>query len=327
MTKHSIPLIDVASLIDGSDVASVGALIDSACREHGFFTISGHGVSSELRAGLEASTREFFSLDVDEKSQIAMELGGRAWRGWFPVGRELTSGLSDVKEGVYFGAELASDDPLVKAGTLLHGPNLWPRRPPELRDAVLAWMAAMADLAAALMRAVAVGLGVQMDYFERRLTAEPTVLFRTFLYPPAGPGASPWGVGEHTDYGLLTILAQDESGGLQVRSGDHWIDVPPDPDVLVCNIGDMLDRMTEGRYRSTPHRVLASTERERVSFPFFYDPGWDAVVEPIAIEGDPPPDDGLERWDGTSLRELKGTYGDYLSAKVAKVFPDLVRRS
>ena len=90
-----------------------------------------------------------------------------------------------------------------------------------------------------------------------------------------------WGVREHTDYGLLTILLQDDTGGLQVRSPTGWIDVPPDPDAFVCNIGDMLERMTAGRYRSTPHRVRNTTRRSRLSFPFFFDPGWDAVVRPV----------------------------------------------
>ncbi|MGB3411851.1 MAG: 2-oxoglutarate and iron-dependent oxygenase domain-containing protein [Microthrixaceae bacterium] len=322
-SDNSIPVIDVTSLLDGSDIESVGALIDAACRRHGFFTISGHGIDPELRVALESSTREFFGLSRAEKSKIAMENGGRAWRGWFGLGEELTSGVADAKEGIYFGTELPPDDPRVLSGKLLHGPNLWPQRPAELRTAVDDWMEAMRDLAAAIMRGISVGLGLDADYFERHLTAEPTVLFRAFRYPPVTRKELIWGVGEHTDYGLLTILAQDDSGGLQVRTADGWIDVPPDPDVLVCNIGDMLDRMTGGRYRSTPHRVLSSPERDRVSFPYFYDPGWDATVEEIPIPGDAPPDDGIARWDGTSLRELSGAYGEYLSAKVSKVFPTL----
>ena len=198
---------------------------------------------------------------------------------------------------------------------LLHGPNLWPARPVELRVAVQRWMEVMSGLAEALLRGMAVGLGLEAEYFERRLTADPTVLFRAFHYPRVTVGSSAWGVGEHTDYGLLTILAQDRSGGLQVRTVDGWVDVPPDPDAFVCNIGDMLDRMTGGRYRSTPHRVVASSTRDRVSFPYFFDPGWDVSVEPIPVPGDAPPDDGLDRWDGTSLRHLSGTYGEYLSEK------------
>jgi isopenicillin N synthase-like dioxygenase len=168
---------------------------------------------------------------------------------------------------------------------------------------------------------MALGLGLEQDWFEQDLTREPTVLFRIFRYPPTEDEG--WGVGEHTDYGLLTILAQDDRGGLQVRGRDVWIEVPPTPGVLVCNLGDMLDLMTEGRYRSTPHRVRNATGGDRLSFPFFFDPGWEAKVRPVPLADEAPPDDAGSRWDGTSVHEWHGTYGDYLMGKVSKVFPDL----
>ena len=115
-----------------------------------------------------------------------MARGGRAWRGWFPVGGELTSGRPDRKEGIYFGAELGPDDPRVSAGLPLHGPNLFPARPAGLRDAVLAYMAAMTDLGHLLASAIARALGLADDWFATHLTADPTVLFRIFHYPPAG---------------------------------------------------------------------------------------------------------------------------------------------
>ncbi len=173
-----------------------------------------------------------------------------------------------------------------------------------------------------LLRAIAVGLTLPADWFERHVTTEPTVLFRIFRYPPAHDDG--WGVAEHTDYGLLTILATDDNDGLQVHGPDGWIDVPSDPDVFVVNLGDMLDRMTEGRYRSTPHRVVNRTNRTRLSFPCFIDPSWDAVCEPMPLAGSAPPDDAARRWDGASVRAWDGTYGEYLTAKVAKVFPSLV---
>jgi len=102
--------------------------------------------------------------------------------------------------------------------------------------------------------------------------------------------------------------------------------VPAEPGVLVVNLGDMLDRMTEGRYRSTPHRVRNSGRGDRLSFPCFVDPSWDAMCAPMPLAGSPPADDVARRWDGASPQAWDGTYGEYLTAKVARVFPQLGRR-
>lgn len=310
----SLPVVDLAGGVEAAAPA-----LDAACREHGFFTVVGHGVDPSLLAALDASAREFFALPASSKAAVAMHRGGKAWRGWFPVGGELTAGVPDHKEGYYFGSSLPESDPRP-----LHGPNLWPATPASLRPAVEAWMAAMTALGHTLVRGLALGLGLPAGWFDEHLTADPVVLFRIFHYPPVPPPAEGWGVAEHTDYGLLTILAQDHHGGLQVRHPDGgWIDVPAEPGVLVCNIGDMLDRLTGGRYRSTPHRVLpTSGDGGRLSFPFFFDPSWDAEVVPLPLSGPVPPG-GAARWDGTSLEHVSGTYGDYLTAKVAKVFPAL----
>ena len=330
MVASTVPLIDVTSLVArAGDRGRVADQIGRACRDHGFFYVCRHGVDERLQQELEELSRRFFAQDLAAKMEISMERGGRAWRGYFPVGGELTSGKPDVKEGIYFGIELAEDHPLVKAGTPLHGPNLFPRNPPALRDAVLAYMAAMTDLGHALMEGIALSLGLEASYFADRYTSDPLTLFRIFNYPgdPTAAGnEARWGVGEHTDYGLLTILKQDDTGGLQVKSRRGWIPAPPIAGAFLCNIGDMLDRMTGGHYRSTPHRVQNVTRRDRLSFPFFFDPNFNAEIRPID-----PPDavrvarDQAERWDHASVHEFAGTYGDYVLAKVSKVFPQLRR--
>ena len=133
-------------------------------------------------------------------------------------------------------------------------------------------------------------------------------------------------MGEHTDYGVLTILRQDDVGGLQVKSRARWIDAPPIRGAFICNIGDMLDRMTGGLYRSTPHRVLNTSGRDRYSFPLFFDPGFDARIERIETGVIPHArDDREQRWDRASVHEVEGPSGDYLLGKVSKVFPQLVR--
>jgi isopenicillin N synthase-like dioxygenase len=121
----------------------------------------------------------------------------------------------------------------------------------------------------------------------------------------------------------LTLLAQDSNGGLQVRTPDGWIDAPPVPGTFVCNIGDMLDRLTGGWYHSTPHRVRNVSGNERLSFPFFIEPNFDSEVPPLPGRARGTGDEA--RWDGLDLHAFTGTYGDYLSAKVAKVFPGLAR--
>lgn len=243
----ALPVIDIAPLLTaGQDRQAVAGAIGAACREHGFFYVSGHGVPPALIARLDAASRRFFALPEPVKNEISMERGGRAWRGYFPVGGELTSGRPDLKEGVYFGAE---EPP---GAVPLHGPNLFPAQVPELRDAVLEYLRAMTGVGQAVMGGIALSLGLAEDYFRTGYTADPTILFRIFHYPP-GQADDPdtWGVGEHTDYGLLTLLLQDGNGGLQVRTATGWIEAPPVPGTFVCNIGDMLDKLTGGQYRST----------------------------------------------------------------------------
>ncbi len=310
----------------GTDAAcsAVAKQIQAACRQRGFFYITGHGVPAGLLTRLEAASGEFFSLPLKDKLEIAMERGGRAWRGFFPVGAELTSGRPDLKEGLYFGAELSGNDPRVRAGVPLHGSNLFPRQVPQLRPLVLSYLDALTRLGQAVLRGVALSLGLDAGYFATGYTADPTILFRIFHYPPSSPQAGGWGVGEHTDYGLLTLLAQDNNGGLQIAAPEGWIDAPPIPGMFVCNIGDMLDRLTGGWYSSTPHRVRNLSGRSRLSFPFFLDPGFTAEVPPLpdrAAAGD----DGRLRWDGQDLRAFTGSYGNYLLGKVSKVFPQLQR--
>jgi isopenicillin N synthase-like dioxygenase len=319
-----IPIIDVSDLVAGRpSQGAVAERLGAACRESGFFYVVGHGVDEALQRRLRDLSREFFAQDVEEKLKVRMALGGRAWRGYFRVGDELTSGKPDQKEGLYFGAELPADDPRVVVGTPLHGPNLFPEKPEGLREAVLDYMTALTSLGHRLMAGLALSLGLDESYFADHGTREPLALFRIFNYPPPADPAH-WGVGEHTDYGLLTILLQDDAGGLEVKSRSRWVPAPPVEGSFVCNIGDMLDRMTGGLYRSTPHRVRNPAPRDRLSFPFFFDPNFFAPVRPIDFPGRQPlHDDRDERWDHASVHAFQETYGDYLLAKVGKVFPEL----
>jgi len=326
----AVPIIDVSALSAGTSArAGVAAEIGQACRAQGFFYVTGHGVDQGICDRLVAASRQFFALDQATKMRGRMSRGGRAWRGYFPAGGELTSGRPDWKEGLYLGSELPDDHPLVRARTPLHGRNIFPSLP-GLREAVLAYIDALTRLGHALMEGIALSLGLEATYFADRCTADPLILFRIFNYPsrPAPVGQDVrWGVGEHSDYGLLTILWQDDVGGLQVKTREGWIEARPVPGSFVCNIGDMLDRMTGGLYRSTPHRVALNTSgRDRLSMPFFFDPHFEARVRPIAgLAASAAAKDRAARWDGANIHAFDGTYGDYLLAKVSKVFPELRR--
>ena len=321
MGPVSMPIVDLRS----HDAA---AAIDAACRRFGFFAVSNHGTPDELRVALLNAAAEFFALPRSVKDAVSLAHGGTAWRGWFPLEGELTSGVPDLKEGYYFGTEgPPSSRPL-------HGPNVWPERPASMRRLVSEWMAAMHGIGQHILSLMAQGLGLPRSFFVDGLTGEATELFRIFRYPPQSPRSATgaddnrWGVGEHTDYGLLTLLAHDGSAGLEVKVGERWLEAPDDPALIVCNLGDMLDRLTSGRYRSTPHRVRNLNTVDRYSLPYFLDPGWDAIVDPLPIDDDfRVSADASARWDRTDLQQISGTYGDWLWTKVSKVFPDLASQA
>ena len=318
-------MIDVGALRDGSDARhAVAAQIAAACREVGFFYVVGHGVDEALQAELVEQSRRFFARDAAAKLEIAMARGGRAWRGYFPVGGELTSGRPDRKEGIYFGEGCRARIRWSPPGHRCTA-RTCSRDMPRLRGR--ARHGRMTALGHTLLRGIALSLGLPEEELTVRFTATPLTLFRIFNYPVprAGEDASAWGVGEHTDYGFLTILKQDDAGGLEVESRSGWIEARPIAGSFVCNIGDMLDRMTRGRYRSTPHRVRNRSTRDRLSFPFFFDPGWDARIRPLEGDGTAVPDDRDRRWDRASVHDFDGTYGEYVLRKVARVFPGLGR--
>lgn len=325
---NEVPVIDISALVlNSSGQQEVAQQIKDACTSNGFFYISGHGVPDSLQQDLEEQSKIFFNLPIEEKMKINMALGGHAWRGYFPVGDELTSGKPDLKEGIYFGQELSTDDERVKQGFLLHGNNLFPDNLPGFKETVLAYIRHVEQLGHSLMKGVSLGLGLEPDYIYRHYTSDPLVLFRIFHYPPLQANRvidAPFGVGEHTDYGLITILKQDEVGGLQIKVESEWIKAPFIPNTFVCNIGDMLEILTKGLFKSTPHRVINTSGLDRFSFPVFFDPGFDTVIQPLPIAADLITNKEAEkRWDMANLHAFTGTYGSYITQKIGKVFPGL----
>lgn len=312
--------------------------IGRACEDVGSFQVVGHGVPEDLQHRLSDCARQFFALPRETKREIEMAKAGLRWRGYFEVGEEVTSGVVDEKEGLYFAAEQPASDTRP-----LHGPNVFPPEDvsPGLRASVLAYMDANARLARALLGAVgaAIGLPDAAEAF-RADFVQPTTLFRIFNYPPHEErwGADTFAVGEHSDYGFLTVLRQDACGGLEAcMASGEWVDVPPVDNAMVVNLGDALEYVTGGLLRATPHRVRQrhGATCGRLSFAYFFDPSFDAQLRsrvellPAALRTRASERRACapRRWDGQRLEAFDGTYGDYLIAKVSKVFPELSQRT
>lgn len=348
-TVTHLPIIDISPLLQPNDtnntvlqndINRVSAELGAACTQFGFFYIKNHGIHEQLLNNLEQTSALFFSLPQHIKDKILMSKGGRAWRGYFPVGNELTSGKPDLKEGIYYGKQLTSDHESFKQGKPLHGENLFldEQYVPEMKQTILTYLDAIEHVSQCVMDGIALSLSLPRDYFRSTLTADPLCLFRIFHYPDPSTldlteksqlSQSEWGVGEHTDYGLLTLLYQDNNGGLQVYTDQYqWIEAPPIPNTFICNIGDMLERLTNSSYLSTPHRVRNISGRSRYSFPFFFDPGFDCHIKALPIDLTKHHEENAakrtrRRWDNANVFEFEGTYGQYLLNKVSKVFPQL----
>lgn len=325
---EGLPIIDSRST--SRSKKALANQVGSALNVHGFFYLKGHGVSRKLRNDLSNLARTFFNLPAEEKNRIHMKQAGRAWRGYFPVGAELTQNVADIKEGIYFGVEHPDDHPLLMAKEPMHGKNQWPTNPKlsRLKPVVTDYMEHLAMVANEVLSLVAVSLSLGSNYFKTRFTDDPTMLFRIFNYPAACE-ARGLGVGEHTDMGFLTILLQGEGSGLQVKINEsQWLDVPVIEDTFVVNIGDMLEVWTAGLLKATPHRVLGQDKADRMSFPFFFDPNWQAKLTPIQddllynAKERYAPKVQMQRWDGLDLSRLgQMTYGEFVWNKIKDVFP------
>ena len=268
----SVPLIDLSAASD----AALAGRIDAALREAGFFAVLGHGVPAGVVDGAFDASKRFFALAEAEKSRWHID----RWplkRGFDPIGwQALDVGQPpDVKESFYTG------------NTSL-GPNQWPDEAlvPGFRAACEAYSAAMRQVADRLMRLFANALGMASHAFDGYMR-DPTCTTRLLHYPPQPATAAPGqiGCGAHTDWGALTLLAQDDAGGLQVqRSDGSWLDTEPVPGALVVNTGDMMPRWTNDRWRSTMHRVINKRSgRDRWSIAYFFDLDPDARIAPLPV--------------------------------------------
>lgn len=283
VAQSSLPVIDIGGLgsSDNLKKAEVAARLRDACLRSGFFYVAGHGVPQALIDEAFACSRAFFDLPEIHKRQVDKVLSS-CNRGYEPLRAQVLEADAppDLKESFYIGEDLPPDDPRVTAGKFNHGPNQWPDQPAGFRPVMERYFDALQELSAVLMRGLALSLMLPEDYFDD-FCRQPMATLRLLHYPPqpANPLPGEKGCGAHTDFGSLTLLAQDDAGGLQVWGEEQgWIHAPPLPGTFVVNLGDLVARWTNDRYRSTLHRVVNTSGRQRYSIPFFYTGNPDYVV-------------------------------------------------
>ncbi len=278
-----LPLLDMAALDRGQGIAA----LHETCVGAGFFYVANHGIAAPLIDAALRQARLFFALPLERRMAVSLARS-RCNRGYEAMqAQRLEPGAPpDLKEGFYIGNELTDDDPRVRAGYFNQGPNQWPPDLPGFRPAMEAYFGTLTGLAVRLMRAMAGSLGLPPGHFAG-FCDDPMSVLRLLHYPPQPPNPQPGekGCGAHTDWGCLTLLWQDAAGGLQVRVGADWIDAPPMPGAFVVNIADMFARWTNGRYRSTLHRVVNVSGRDRYSMPFFFEgnPGHRVIALPGCV--------------------------------------------
>lgn len=297
-----IPVIDLAPALAGGvdDRRRVAGLIDRACVEIGFFTLTGHGVPGRICDELRGAAHRFFALPLGLKRQ-ASPADERTPRGYHSLGGEALAAANDavappdLKEFYHVGPVDVGDDAYYTGmkGRQFFLPNIWPEEPPGFRPAAIAYYRAMHRLVACLMRLTALGLGLEETFFDDKVNRSIGTM-RLNYYPRQleAPQPGQLRAGAHTDYGGLTILnGEDVPGSLQVltRAG-RWIDVRTAPDQFVVNIGDLLMRWTNDRWLSNMHRVANPPLAEgrnapRLSIAFFNHPNWDVMIECIAAPG------------------------------------------
>ncbi|KAL2333508.1 hypothetical protein Fmac_014721 [Flemingia macrophylla] len=325
----TIPLIDISSLVSKADdpkmaedpgVLEVVRQLDKACTEAGFFYVTGHGVPDTLLKEVRDVSRRFFALPYEEKAKIKMSPAA-GFRGYERIGENITQGVPDMHEAIDCYREVTKGM-FGDLGKVLEGSNQWPQNPPTFKALMDEYISLCTELARKIMRGIALALGGSPDEFEGQRAGNPFWVMRLIGYPGVSSVnetnilKNDIGCGAHTDYGLLTLLNQDDDiNALQVRNlSGEWISAPPVPGSFVCNIGDMLKIYSNGLYESTLHRVINNNSIYRVSVVYFYETNFDTAVEPL--------DTHKTRANGNKKFE-RAVYGEHLTSKVLTNFVDL----
>lgn len=300
-----IPVIDLAALVAGDDDPAAIAALGEACTRIGFVYVKNHGVPPSLIAAMAEQAARFFDRPMDEKMEIVLD---RRMRGYLPLNyRSLEGdprGGTSQQEGFWVGHDRPTDP-----DSPLDGPNRWPAGQPELQPVMLAYFDAVESLATVLQRCFALALGLERDFFDPYFTA-PLSRLKLNHYPPqdAPERDDEIGVVSHCDSGGFTILWQDDNGGLEIQTKDgDWVGAPPIEGTFVINIGNVMQIWTNGRFSSTPHRVINRSGNDRHSIPLFVNPHHGATVGPLIGEPD------------RTFEPL--VYGDYQRDVWRRIFP------
>lgn len=313
--SKSLPVVDIAQLSSSraSEREHVAEALHDACRDYGFFYCTGHGVPDVLMDTVLQQARAFFNLPAAQK--LALDKSASPCnRGYEGVGNQTLQpgAMPDRKEGFYIGEEVTPDDP--RYGCFNIGQNQWPANLPSFRPVMMAYFGALSVVGETLMRGLALSLKLPEAAFEP-FTRQPLSAVRLLHYPPSRPEVpEELGAGAHTDFGGITLLLQDEVGGLQVRDkSGGWIDAPRLEGAYIVNLGDMMARWTNDYYVSTVHRVINRSGRERYSVPFFYsgNPGYRvACIETCLAPGEKP------RYPAVTVEEhMKAMYAKTYQAR------------
>lgn len=303
-----IPVVDIGPLRDGSDPKRVADELHRASRDVGFIYIRNHGISDEILKTARETALGFFHRDPADKEHVRVSAKHRGWLG--QGGAKMQDDAKpDLKESFIWGYQDASGT--TPEDHALRGQNKWLESSPDFEGAAMGWFNAAHDVARHLLRGFAMGLGLPEKFFMGD-DAAPMSRASFVYYPPqpASMGDDQFGVGPHTDFGVLTVLGQDDVGGLQVQDvNGNWVAAQPIPGTLIVNVGDLLARWTNNAYRSTPHRVVNTSGQERLSLVLAYDPEPQVTVDPRAVFG---------AEVDTEYEPI--TCGDYLTWRFEKAF-------
>ncbi|KAM6557993.1 hypothetical protein CsatA_027232 [Cannabis sativa] len=324
----SIPMIDVSPLLAKCDdpkmgedggVIEVVRQLNQACTQAGFFYVKGHGIPISLLQEVKEKTHKFFELPYEEKSKIKLNAAA-GYRGYQKVLENITKGVPDMHEAIDCYREL-KPGAYGEVGKILEGHNQWPLNPPNYKEMMEKYINMCTDLSRNIMRGIALALGGSPYEFEGNRAGDPFWVVRILGYPkkPFENGVNDIGCGAHTDYGLLTLLNQEDGiNALEVRNlSGEWISAPPVPGTFVCNIGDMLKIYSNGLYESTLHRVINNSDRYRVSVAYFYETNFHTAVEPLDICKQR--NGKVNQADETKKVE-RAVYGEHLVGKVLTNF-------